>query len=339
MPDSHFCTLNCTNQTALIPVSRDTPRHVTGRFAPSPTGELHLGSLITAIASYCLAKQAGGQWLVRIEDVDSERCQPIFASHILKDLERLGLYWDGDVRYQSQHLDTYHTLLDSLLRPVSYGCDCSRKSIQQYLANHPNPTNQPNTNSRYPQICYTKQHSREHAIRIVMPNHTMVFFDHLQGIVAGNPQQEHGDMVLRRRQAHNHQGARLGMINYMLAAVVDDALQGVTQIVRGLDILPLTIPQMAIADYLHFPLIASYYHLPVLLNTAGQKLSKQTLAEPIAAYPAPQLIALALRLLGQPAVDINQPATMLQQAISQWDNRPLYRKQQHIVSSIQALLS
>ena len=310
---------------------------VIGRFAPSPTGALHLGSLVTAIASYCIAKQAQGKWLVRIEDTDTERCHPKFSDLILADLERLGLHWDGNVRYQSQHLDTYHALLDEKLKAVSYGCDCSRKSLQNYQLAHPN------TQYPYPRICVHKRLSRDHAIRLVMPDNPMLFFDQLQGVISGNPQREQGDIVVRRRRIKpsfsKAQTADKGMINYMLAVVIDDALQGVNQIVRGLDILPLTIPQMVIADYLNFPPNQYYYHLPILVNAQGQKLSKQTLAEPIHAYPAPQLIKTALQLLQQPPIDMDKPTTMLEQAVCQWNHTPLQGKQRIEVDSLQNLLA
>lgn len=304
-----------------------------GRFAPSPTGNLHLGSLVTAVASYCLAKRDGGKWLLRIEDVDSQRCHPQFSYQILKDLERLGLYWDDEVRYQSEHLDAYHTILDTQLLPVTYGCGCSRKSIQQYLLIQ----HLDNSLNPYPRICIHKNLPRHHAIRLQLPDQTIVFFDRLQGVIWGNPQREHGDIVLRRR-AENSRSGENGMVNYMLAAVVDDALQGVNQVVRGLDILPLTIPQLVLADYLNLPLVKTYYHLPILVNDKGQKLSKQTLAEPISPYPTEQLINIALCLLGQRAVDIATSEVMLQQAIEQWDDTPLVKQTTLSVNNIQSLI-
>ena len=314
---------------------------VIGRFAPSPTGALHLGSLITAIASYCLAKREQGQWLLRIEDTDTERCHSQFSDAILYDLDRLGLHWDAEVRYQSNHLQVYHQLLDSQLGHLSYGCDCSRKSIQAYQLAHPH--SQTHQHTTYPRICVHKTLSRNHAIRLLMPDVQVMFFDQLQGVIAGNPQREHGDIVVRRRpvchSTPNDLATNKGMINYMLAVVTDDALQGVNQIVRGLDILPLTIPQLVIADYLQFPAVKQYYHLPILVNTHGQKLSKQTLAEPIQPYPAPRLIQLALQLLRQPTVDLDKPTTMLQQAISQWDNTPLQGKQRIEVDELTTLIS
>lgn len=300
-----------------------------GRFAPSPTGELHLGSLITAIASFCLAKKSGGHWLVRIEDVDSERCRSEFSSQILYDLERLGLYWDGDVRYQSKQLDMYHDYLDNQLLSLSYGCDCSRKSIAQYLQHHQL------TSHRYPQLCYQCKLPRHHAIRLIMPNQTLVFYDKLQGIIVGNPQLDNGDIVLRRR-AMSH---AKGMINYMLAVVVDDAIQGVNQVVRGLDILPLTIPQLVIADYLKLPFISEYYHLPILVNEHGQKLSKQTFAEPIAPYSPQQLLQIALFLLQQPPVTTDHPTVMLAQAIEQWDSQQLFQQKSITIPPLATLIS
>ena len=301
---------NLTRQTQVI-----------GRFAPSPTGALHLGSLLTAVASYCIAKHAQGQWLLRIEDIDTERCHSHYSKQILTDLERLGLHWDGEVRYQSEHLAHYHNLLDTKLNTLSYGCDCSRKSIQHYCQlHHCLATN-------YPRICTHKHLPRYHAVRLVLPDHCVLFYDQLQGIISGNPQRDHGDIVVRRRGRVNQPG----MINYMLAVVIDDAIQGVNQVIRGLDILPLTIAQLVIADYLALPPITQYYHLPILVNEYGQKLSKQTLAEPIAPYPTSQLLQLVLKLLWQAPVDVDTPSTMLQQAVSQWDSQPL-RGQQSVVT-------
>lgn len=277
-----------------------------GRFAPSPTGHLHLGSLVTAVASFCAIKALGGQWLVRMEDTDWERCQPRYSDSILGELTRLGLYWDGEVRYQSQHLSTYHDTLVQALLPMSYGCDYTRKRLSQLGL------------ARYPQFCAKKNLDRDtHAVRLVMPDYTMGFFDQLQGIQWQNPQQTLGDVVIKRQN---------GMINYMLAAVVDDALQGVTHVVRGLDILPLTIPQQVLADYLSIPPVCAYYHLPIVVDAQGEKLSKQTLAEPTRPYPASDLLRLALAFLQQPTVDNDTPERMLAQAIRQWDFSPLKGK-------------
>lgn len=307
---------------------------VVGRFAPSPTGELHLGSLITAVASYCVAKRAQGEWRLRIEDVDTERCRPEFTTAILQDLTRLGFEWDGAICYQSEQLGRYHALLDEGLLPFTYGCECTRKSIAEYFHHHPAAQSLASPH-RYPQLCTGKALGRNYALRLRLPDQTTLFFDQLQGMIYGNPQRQHGDVVLRRRGTPS----KPGMINYMLAAVVDDAYQGINQVVRGLDILPLTIPQLVLADYLRLPLIAQYFHLPLLVNEHGQKLSKQTLATPIAPYSPQSLLQLALQLLGQPTVDNDDPRVMLRQATAQWDNRPLHGQTQRVCPPLATLLN
>lgn len=300
-----------------LPLSRPAISPIVGRFAPSPTGHLHLGSLITAVASYCSAKQQGGKWLVRMEDTDIDRCKPEFADSILADLEKLGLHWDGEVRYQTQHVATYHTTIDFLAQKnLVYGCDCSRKTIETFYQRYfQQRQSQSIVNLfRYPRLCLHKHLPLDNtAVRLILPDYHIGFFDSLQGVQWANPQANDGDIVLRRRDM---------LVNYMLAVVVDDALQGVTQVVRGLDILPLTIPQQVLADYLHLPQIKSYYHLPILVNNKEQKLSKQTLAEPISAYNPSDLLQLAFRLLGQ-TVEKDTPERMLAQGIANWDFTPL----------------
>lgn len=307
---------------------RPTISTIVGRFAPSPTGQLHLGSLITAVASYCSVRQLGGKWLVRIEDVDTERCKPVFADSILADLDRLGLHWEGNIRYQSQHLAEYHEVIDFLAsKNLVYGCDCSRKQIETFYQNHPAT----NITYRYPRFCLAKQLSfANNAVRLLLPYSLIGFYDKLQGPQWGNPQLTDGDIVLQRSN---------GIINYMLAVVVDDTLQGITQIVRGLDILPLTLSQLVLADYLDFGCAQQYYHLPILVNAKGQKLSKQTLAEPIANYNASKLLQVAFLLLNQPKIDLDTPERMLAQGVQQWDFSPLIGvKTKTISPSIKALL-
>lgn len=306
-----------------------------GRFAPSPTGELHLGSLITALASYCHIKALGGDWLLRIEDTDTERCASQFSEQILIDLEALGLQWDGDVVYQSERLDIYNDYLSSVLRPLTYGCQCSRKSLAQYweqkawlqdkntnLVNFNNVVNNSTqvnpllgNQQSYPRCCIEANLDRQqHKLRLQLPDYSIGFIDGIQGLQWNNPQQNLGDMVVRRQD---------GMINYILAASIDDGLQQVTHVMRGLDILPMTTAQMSIMQAARLPTIDHWYHLPLICNPDGQKLSKQNLAQPIDTHKPSQLLATALQLLKQPAVTIDIPARMLQQAISQWDNTPL----------------
>lgn len=296
-----------------------------GRFAPSPTGELHLGSLTTAIASYCHIKSLGGQWLLRIEDTDTERCDGQFTEQILIDLETLGLHWDGDVIYQSERIDIYNDYLSSELQKMTYGCECSRKDLEQYWAQQaPNTYNndnllQPNRRC-YPRRCVAKRlDKQQYKLRIQLPDYKIGFYDGIQGLQWDNPQQTLGDMVVRRQD---------GMINYILAASLDDGLQQVTHIMRGLDILPMTTAQISIMHAAGLPAIDRWYHLPLICYADGQKLSKQNLAQPIdTSYPS-ELIAEALQLLRQPEVDKDSPSNMLKQAVAQWDNTPLQGQQQ-----------
>ncbi|MGE6442132.1 tRNA glutamyl-Q(34) synthetase GluQRS [Psychrobacter sp. NPDC078409] len=319
------------------------PSQPIGRFAPSPTGELHLGSLTTALASFCHIKSIGGKWLLRMEDTDTERCDRQFTEQILMDLEALGLHWDGDVIYQSERIDIYNDYLSSYLGPLTYGCQCSRKDLEQYWAQEEISRNhsraslaaltdqslneqvpsidqvQPNR-QRYPRRCVAADLDRQqHKLRIQLPDYRIGFNDGIQGLQWDNPQQTLGDMVARRQD---------GMINYILAASLDDGLQQVTHIMRGLDILPMTTAQIGIMQAARLPTIDRWYHLPLINNADGQKLSKQNLAQPIDTSDPSQLIAEALSLLQQAKVDIDTPENMLKQAIAQWDNTPLQGKQQ-----------
>ncbi len=316
----HTKNLVTVTQSPLPPI---------GRFAPSPTGELHLGSLTTALASFCHIKSLGGDWLLRIEDTDTERCDRQFSEQILLDLEALGLHWDGDVIYQSERTDIYNDYLASDLRPLTYGCQCSRKSLelywqqkyikQQSASNTHNVKEILHNRQCYPRCCINAaldQH--QHKLRIQLPDYSTGFMDGIQGLQWANPQQTLGDMVVRRQD---------GIINYILAASIDDGLQQVTHIMRGLDILPMTTAQIAIMQAANLPAIDYWYHLPLIFNAEGQKLSKQNLAQPIDTRKPSELLVTALQLLQQPAIDIDTPARMLAQAIHQWDNAPLQGKQ------------
>ncbi|WP_321156678.1 tRNA glutamyl-Q(34) synthetase GluQRS [Psychrobacter sp. LV10R520-6] len=315
-----------------------------GRFAPSPTGELHLGSLTTALASYCHIKSIGGKWLLRMEDTDTARCDNQFTEQILIDLEVLGLHWDGDVIYQSERIDIYNNYLSTVLHPLTYGCQCSRKSLAQFweqqcweqqeleqqngqqdnTVNSTDPKSVKDALIRkqcYPRCCIdTNLDRQQHKLRIQLPDYTIGFMDGIQGMQWSNPQQTLGDMVVRRQN---------GMINYILAASIDDGLQQVTHIMRGLDILPLTTAQISIMQSANLPSIDHWYHLPLICNAEGQKLSKQNLAQPIDTGNPSELIATALQMLQQPPVDMDTPAHMLEQAVTQWDNTPL-QSQTHL---------
>lgn len=275
---------------------------VIGRFAPSPTGKLHLGSLTTALASFCEAKHQNGRWLVRLEDTDKDRCRQHFADAILSDLERLGLYWDGLSR-QSARTDLYHSALDELQSEL-YACHCSRKT----LAHH----------HIYPRFCLGKAVQSD-KIRLCLPDCWFLFFDELQGRQWQNPQRELGDMVVYRHQ----------MLSYVLACAVDDGDQGVTQLVRGMDILPMTAAQLWLQNRLKLPTPTKFFHLPLLYNAQGQKLSKQTLACPIDTANPTKLLCYALSLLGQQIDDLSHlpKEEMLAQAVARWDISVLKGKQ------------
>ena len=275
-----------------------------GRFAPSPTGELHLGSLTTALASYCHIKSLGGRWLLRMEDTDTQRCKPEFSQQILRDLDHLGLHHDGEVIYQSQRQAIYDDYLHDKLADTAYACECSRKALAGFNV--------------YPRFCLGKGLTWiGHKIRVQLPDRDVTFLDNLQGWQSVNPQQTLGDVVLKRAD---------GIINYFLAVSVDDGLQGVTHIMRGLDILPLTTAQIALMDMLDLPAVRSWHHLPLVQNAYGQKLSKQNLAQPIdtgSVQKCQALIQHGLGLLKQPPVEMDTPERMLVQAVVQWDETPL----------------
>jgi glutamyl-Q tRNA(Asp) synthetase len=284
-----------------------------------------LGSLTTALASYCHIKALGGDWLLRIENTDTERCDQQFSEQILIDLEALGLHWDGDVIYQSERIDIYNDYLSDQLAALTYGCHCSRKSLAHYwqqpalTANGSDIGNQaPANKQRYPRCCIQSNlDKKRQKLRLQLPDYRIGFMDGIQGLQWNNPQQSLGDMVVRRQD---------GMINYILAASIDDGLQQVTHIMRGLDILPMTTAQIGIMHAANLPTIDHWYHLPLICHPDGQKLSKQNLAQPIDSRKPSQLISSALQLLQQPAVDIDTPTRMLEQAIAQWDNTPLQGK-------------
>lgn len=290
-----------------------TDRTVVGRFAPSPTGPLHLGSLLTALASYLAAKSIGGRWLLRIEDTDFERCSQTHTDAILATLEAFGLYWDGAVRYQSQHINDYDAALSQLKDSgAAFACACSRKSLKAYAKAH----NLADAHT-YPNICTRKSLSfAGRNVRVQLTDKPVCFLDLLQGEQQTNPKLEFGAVVIKRRN---------GIYNYVLTSVVDDAAQGVNQIVRGIDLLELTSVQLALnallvgSSFAGFTPHTSFAHLPVLVNNGGQKLSKQNKATPVTTEHVPAQLNQLLALLKQPKVAIDLPKNMLMQAIAQWD--------------------
>ncbi|MEQ1739754.1 MAG: tRNA glutamyl-Q(34) synthetase GluQRS [Methyloglobulus sp.] len=237
-----------------------------GRFAPSPTGPLHLGSLFTALASFLDARAHQGKWLLRIDDLDTPRNRDGSVADILNTLEAFGLLWD-DAHYQSQHIGDYTTFLEQLAQSqLTYPCICSRKTLADSSSD-----NSPNSkHGVYPRICRDKTISCDtsHAIRIKTDDSTIAFHDELQGTISHNLAGQHGDFILKRKD---------GIVAYQFAVVVDDYLQGVNHVVRGCDLLEETPKQIYLQQLLGFPTPA-YIHVPVIVDQDGYKLSKQTLA-------------------------------------------------------------
>lgn len=256
-----------------------------GRFAPSPTGPLHFGSLVAAVGSYLDARKNHGAWLVRMEDLDPPREMPGAADHILRTLEAYGFEWDGPVVYQSQRSALYEEALAELrLGHVLYPCGCTRKEIAESgHAGIDGPV--------YPGTCRKGLTAGKtaRAWRVQVHAEELTFLDAIQGIQHQHLNQQVGDFVLKRAD---------GLYAYQLAVVVDDSEQGITHIVRGSDLLDSTPRQIYLQQLLHYPQ-PHYAHLPVVANAAGEKLSKQTLAPAIQPSMAVPQLWQALDFLGQ----------------------------------------
>jgi glutamyl-Q tRNA(Asp) synthetase len=260
-----------------------------GRFAPSPTGPLHFGSLVAAVASYLEAKSRVGEWLVRMEDLDTPRVMTGAADEILRALAACGMQWDGAIACQSKRTDAYHAELHRLRAlGLVYPCACSRREIADSAASGiEGPV--------YPGTCRNglAPGKAVRAWRINTRGAQIGFDDALQDHVQQNLETDIGDFVLLRA---DHVYA------YQLAVVTDDAEQGITDVVRGADLLDSTPRQIYLQQLLKFT-TPRYCHVPVVVNADGGKLSKQTLAQPFdAAQPLPALID-ALRFLGQQPPD------------------------------------
>jgi glutamyl-Q tRNA(Asp) synthetase len=291
----------------------DTP--YVGRFAPSPTGPLHLGSLVAALASWLDARSAAGRWLVRIEDLDKPREQPGAAAEILRQLEALGLDWDGEVVYQSTRPERYRAALDELKRRgLTYPCACSRREIADSMirAGAAGSLTAADGARIYPGTCRNGMAPGRsvRAIRLrtegVPP---MRLVDRIQGELVQRVEQEVGDFVLQRAD---------GVFAYQLAVVVDDAAQGVTDVVRGADLLDSTGRQMLLQRFLGAP-SPRYAHVPALVNSLGEKLSKQTGASPLDCAHLNGHLCRALELLGHPPPPRLAGRELLAWARAHWD--------------------
>jgi glutamyl-Q tRNA(Asp) synthetase len=270
-----------------------------GRFAPSPTGPLHFGSLVAALASWLDARKEGGRWLVRMEDLDEPRRVPGAAEAILRQLEACGLTWDGPVVYQNDRSRLYADALRKL-DPRTYPCACTRKEFED--------SSLAMDGSRiYPGTCRPglAPGKLPRALRVRTDAEPIAFTDRVQGTMTQSVEREVGDFVLQRAD---------GVVSYQLAVVIDDAAQGVTDVVRGADLVDSTARQIHLQRLLGLP-TPRYLHFPVATNAAGEKLSKQTGAIELNAQEMRQ----ALIFLGQLVPAGLTPAETLGWAAAHWD--------------------
>jgi glutamyl-Q tRNA(Asp) synthetase len=269
---------------------------------------LHWGSLYTALASFLDAKSHQGKWLLRIDDLDTPRNVQGAADNILLSLERLGLFWDASVSYQSQSLDVYDDILSKLNKDqLLYPCTCSRKSL---TAN----TTETLLTDIYPGFCRNRRtpSDRPFALRIKTDQRLIYFQDRLQGSISDNMAEQHGDFVVKRKDQ---------IIAYQFAVVIDDHLQQINHVVRGVDLLDSTAKQIYLQQILGLP-TPQYMHVPIIIDQHGDKLSKQTLAKSVDDTNPQLTIFRLLKLLNQkplPELATCRLSEILDWAIAHWD--------------------
>ncbi|MGB1297402.1 MAG: tRNA glutamyl-Q(34) synthetase GluQRS [Psychrobium sp.] len=279
-----------------------------GRFAPSPSGDLHFGSLVAALGSYLDAKASNGQWLVRMEDIDPPREVAGAADAILRTLEAFELHWDGEVAYQSQRHDFYQHHLDELVKQdFCYGCDCTRKMIMS-------------GGGLYQGTCQHKSKDElttPHSLRFVNNNGVSSFEDRLLGKISVEDEFANEDFILKRKD---------GLYAYQLVVVLDDMEQSITDVVRGSDLLEVTTRQMTLFNHLRTGQLQAepikYLHLPLAITDNGLKLSKQNHAKALDLNERKSLMLKALAFLGQRVEDDYRDMSLhqlLQLATTQWN--------------------
>ena len=272
-----------------------------GRFAPTPSGHLHFGSLVAALASYLDARAHHGRWLMRMEDLDPPREEPGAQAAILHALESYGCEWDGELVRQSERHDAYAKVLNDMFNHgLAYACTCSRKQLAPY-------------NGVYPGLCRNAGHAQQDAaIRLRVPELEYHFVDRVQGEFRQHLGRDAGDFIIRRRD---------GLYAYQLAVVLDDAWQGITDIVRGADLLDSTPRQLYLQELLGLRQ-PRYLHVPLIVQPDGNKLGKSYRSAPLTADQATPLLLRALRALGQ-QTDTQllhaSPRELLDWGIAHWD--------------------
>lgn len=277
-----------------------------GRFAPSPTGPLHLGSLYAALASFLHARACQGQWLLRIDDLDGPREVAGASESIIDTLQSYGLHWDGPIVYQSSHLEGYQTIIEQLIsEELVYPCTCSRKALSA-LKTH-----------IYPGTCRHLKHQKPpYSLRLKSTESEIRFDDELQGQQASHFAREHGDFIIKRKDS---------ITAYQLAVVIDDHLQNISHVVRGFDLLDSTPKQIALQNILGFK-SPHYCHFPIIIDQQGNKLSKQRCAQPVSAETPQKTLFLLLELLQQNPPSQLKTASVqkiISWGIEHWQSAPL----------------
>lgn len=283
---------------SLEPANTDRRNAYSGRFAPSPTGDLHFGSLLAALASYLEARKSAGNWLLRMEDLDKPREVAGSADCIINELARWGMRSDAAVLYQSQRDVAYQAACDSLIeKDLAYWCGCSRSELTE--------------SGVYPGTCSKglPPGKKPRSLRVRTPEQVIEFEDAIQGQISQHLQQECGDFVIRRAD---------GVFAYQLAVVVDDAFQQITDIVRGADLLDSTPRQIWLQRCLGFPQ-PRYAHIPLVVQSDGRKLSKRIQSDPLRASDPLHSLRQALKFLGHEIPEMNWLATW-EWACSNWNS-------------------
>jgi glutamyl-Q tRNA(Asp) synthetase len=311
-PPASSVRMTDTLPTVSLPV---TSSATIGRFAPSPTGPLHLGSLVGAVGSWLFARSGGGRWLVRMEDLDTPRVVPGAAEEILETLRRYGLEWDGDVVVQSQRVKLYHEVLRKLeATDRVFECGCTRAELKRYGIRR--KETEDGDGAVYPGFCRDglPPGKRARLIRFRAPATTITFDDRVRGVIRENLATATGDFVLLRAD---------GIVAYQLAVVVDDAEAGVTEVVRGADLLSSTARQIALQRALGYA-TPSYAHLPLVVDAGGRKLGKKYGSLPLSVLDGATIrrtLRLALEVLGIPDAEGETPEQILGSALASFDER------------------